>query len=320
MSNIITTDKEHPSYKYSEIFYSFQGEGRWTGMPTAWIRFFLCNLQCDGFGQKDPTDPSTYVLPYKDFDVSTVKQIEDLPVWEYGCDSSYTWAKQYRHLAHNEPAKVICENICAEIAHPSNPNGLFQHPLTQQETHMAFTGGEPMLNQDAIVDIMTCFYEWCNVPRFVTVETNGTKPLKDPLFDLITSFYTSDEFGGLVDDERGAPEWFWSCSPKLWSTAGEKPKKAIKPEYLARYNEVSPHGQLKYVVNGTQQSWDEVEEHTQAFRDVGIEWPVYIMPVGATMEEQSEDVIPEIAVEAMKRGYYFSGRLHCYVFGNQIGT
>ena len=80
-------------YYYSEIFYSIQGEGHYTGVPTAWIRFFLCNLQCNGFGQKDPTDPSTYELPYEDFDPMSVNRVEDLPVWKHGCDSSYTWAK-----------------------------------------------------------------------------------------------------------------------------------------------------------------------------------------------------------------------------------
>ena len=54
-------------YYYSEIFHSIQGEGQYTGVPTAWIRFFLCNLQCNGFGQKDPTDPSTYELPFENF-------------------------------------------------------------------------------------------------------------------------------------------------------------------------------------------------------------------------------------------------------------
>ena len=106
----------------------------------------------------------------------------------------------------------------------------------------------------------------------------------------------------------------------LWSTAGEKPKKAIKPEVVGEYAQVSNHGQLKYVVNGTQQSWDEVEEHTEAFRNAGVDWDVWIMPVGATKEEQEQPQIAEIAVEAMKRGYHVSGRLHCYVFGNQIGT
>ena len=59
-------------YHYSEIFYSVQGEGRYTGIPTAWLRFFLCNLQCDGFGQKDPTDPKTYKLPYKEINVDLI--------------------------------------------------------------------------------------------------------------------------------------------------------------------------------------------------------------------------------------------------------
>ena len=49
------------SLKYSETFYSAQGEGQYVGIPSLWMRFFLCNLQCNGFGQKDPTDPSTMV-------------------------------------------------------------------------------------------------------------------------------------------------------------------------------------------------------------------------------------------------------------------
>ena len=49
-------------FYYSEIFHSIQGEGHYTGVPTAWIRFFLCNLQCNGFGQIDPTNPDTYDL------------------------------------------------------------------------------------------------------------------------------------------------------------------------------------------------------------------------------------------------------------------
>ncbi len=311
------TDK---TYKYSEIFYSFQGEGFYTGMPTAWIRFFLCNLQCNGFGQKDPTDPSTYELPYQTIDISDITRVEDLPVFEFGCDSSYSWSKRYRHLVHDETATDIARLLHESMVHTSNPDGLFVHPKTGQDTHMAFTGGEPMLNQPAMIEIMETFSAKGNSPLHVTVETNGTKPLKDEMFDMIIRYQTTSEYDGLVPDEMGGVEWFWSCSPKLWSTAGEKTKKAIKPENLARYAQASNHGQLKYVVNGSQASWDEVEEYTERFREAGVDWPVYIMPVGATKEEQEEDVIPIIAVEAMKRGYYFSGRLHCYVFGNVIGT
>ena len=91
-------------YYYSEIFHSIQGEGHYTGVPTAWLRFFLCNLQCNGFGQKDPTDPSTYELPFEEFDTSTVSRVEDLPVWDKGCDSSYTWSKKFKHLMGQKTA------------------------------------------------------------------------------------------------------------------------------------------------------------------------------------------------------------------------
>ena len=47
----------------------------------------------------------------------------------------------------------------------------------------------------------------------------------------------------------------WSISPKLWSTAGEKPKKAIQPDVVGRYAFLSDKGQLKYVVNGSAESW-----------------------------------------------------------------
>lgn len=166
-----------------------------------------------------------------------------------------------------------------------------------------------MISQEAMLAIIEELDSRNNIPWRVTVETNGTKHIANPsLQTIIEDWYATDG------------EWFWSVSPKLFSTSGEKSKKAIKPEVVGFYASMSDHGQLKYVVNGTQQSWDEVEEHTRAFRNAGVYWPVWIMPVGATKEEQEEEQIAEIAMEAMKRGYYFSGRLHCHVFGNKIGT
>jgi len=297
-------------FDYSEIFHSFQGEGTYTGRNTAWLRFFLCNLQCDGFGQKNPMDPSTYVLPYKDLNVSQYTRIEDLPVFEYGCDSSYTWAKKFKHLAHTETAEEICDKIQAVLKHESNPLGTFKHPKTKQHTHMAFTGGEPMLNQEAMEMIISEFVNRDNPPLNVTVETNGTIDIHNDGLQTIIEDWYADE----------GCEWFWSVSPKLFSTSGEQPKKAIRPDVVASYATMSNHGHLKYVVDGSEDSWNEVEQHTKAFRKAGVNWDVYIMPVGATKEQQESNHIADIAVEAMKRGYHVSGRLHCYVFGNKIGT
>lgn len=34
-------------FRINEIFYSLQGEGRWTGRPAIFVRFSGCNLRCD---------------------------------------------------------------------------------------------------------------------------------------------------------------------------------------------------------------------------------------------------------------------------------
>jgi organic radical activating enzyme len=36
--------------KVSELFYSLQGEGRYMGAPSVFLRTFGCNFKCAGFG------------------------------------------------------------------------------------------------------------------------------------------------------------------------------------------------------------------------------------------------------------------------------
>jgi len=293
-------------YYYSEIFHSIQGEGHYTGVPTAWIRFFLCNLQCNGFGQIDPTNPDTYELPYEDFDPKTVNRVEDLPVWKHGCDSSYTWAKKFKHLMGQETPEVLADKIVDILRNDSNPDGLFRHPVSDQTQHLCFTGGEPLMlmTQDAIVGIMKSLQERENTPSSITFETNGTQKLKD----------TTKEF--LANMEQ---EVFFSVSPKLWSVAGEKAAKAIKPETVAEYKETRDFGQLKFVVGHRDREWEELDSVVKQFRDVGVDWPVWVMPVGAREEEQSMTA-GEVAKKAFHRGYNVAARVHVYLFGNAIGT
>jgi len=304
------------SLKYSETFFSAQGEGAYTGIPSLWMRFFLCNLQCDGFGQTDPTDPSTYELPYETLDITNITSVFDLPVFDKGCDSSYTWSKRYRHLINNRTVEQGVDELTALL-----PHGKFCHPKTKQWTHMVFTGGEPMLkaSQKSMIAVMQEFHKRLNTPKNVTVETNGTQHITDEMASWIQGrFYTSSDYGGLLSDSLGSPEWYWSISPKLWNTAGEKNSKAIKPEVVGKYVQVSPHGQLKFVVNGSKESWREVEEHTKAFRDAGCDFPVWIMGVGGTFEGLTLTEA-NIADEAIQRGYNYTTRAHVHIYGNAIG-
>ena len=293
-------------YYYSEIFHSIQGEGHYTGVPTAWIRFFLCNLQCNGFGQKDPTDPSTYELPFENFDVSSVKRVEDLPVWDKGCDSSYTWAKKFKGLMGQETPTVLANKLVDIIKTDSNPEGKFLHPLSKQHQHLCFTGGEPLMitGQAAVVGIYRALKKQNNLPGSMTFETNGTQILKEPFKEWVQNIDT---------------EVFFSVSPKLFTVSGEKTEKAIKPENVAEYYKLSKAGQLKFVVGSTDKEWEEMESTIQKFRDAGVEWPVWVMPTGAREEEQTATA-GKVAEKAFKKGYNVAARVHVYLFGNAIGT
>ena len=292
-------------YRYSEIFRSIQGEGYYTGRPTVWYRAWGCNFECLGFGSKNPKNVDREKLPMSTIDATQYDRVEDLPVFNLGCDSSYSWSKKFSHLAKHETAEEIVTRL--ENLLPDQKFGDYWH--------MAFTGGEPMLSQTAIVDIMWTFVDHLNVPKNITFETNGSRMPREPFIDM---FGYTDETGKHFTPKLNGVNLFWSCSPKL-SASGEDWDRAIKPQVLQEYNRISTHGQLKYVVDGTYDVWKEVEEATRQYRAVGVNWPIYIMPVGATVEEQ-EEVQKEICLQTLDRGYNFSPRVHCWIFGNEIGT
>ena len=290
--------------KYSETFYSPQGEGQYTGVSSLWIRFFLCNLQCDGFGQECPTDPETWDLPYEKIDISNIQRVEDLPVFSKGCDSSYTWSKKYRHLMTDKDAEQAADELLSKL-----PTGTFKHSKSGMETHLCLTGGEPLMkqNQKAIIELLTELIDRGNFPKFITVESNGTQELLPETADFIKT----------IRAEHGI-EWMWSLSPKLWNVAGEERKKAIKPENAGQYFSVSPKGQLKFVLNHRPESWDELEEVIPMFREAGVPWDIWVMGIGGTLEGLKVTEA-DIAEEAIKRGYNYTTRAHVHIFGNAIG-
>ena len=216
----------------------------------------------------------------------------------------------------NKTAKEIVQAIMDCASNEYNPQGTFKHPRSGQVAHMCFTGGEPLMRhgQMAFVEIMEEFKHRENIPSSITFETNGTQKLTDDFIEYVTN------------KDKHNVHTFISCSPKLWSVAGEKPEKAIKPDNLAEFDRVfkncnakGPVGQLKFVLGSKKEQWEELESVIHQFRSKGLDWPVYIMPVGATVEEQEESA-GKVAELAFKRGYNVSGRLHCYLFGNAIGT
>jgi len=300
--------------RYSEIFYSFQGEAELSGYPAVWLRFFGCNLNCNGFGQQDPTDPSSYVLPYMDFDGSGINDVKQLPVWTTGCDSSYSWSVKYKHLANDGTVESICDRLVDANKSEHNPEGLFVHPLTHQPIMLCFTGGEPMMQQKAMIEIIKELKARNNMPEIVTVETNATKTITDELKEFLT------RPGGFRD--LGGSRWHFAMSPKLFTVSGEQ--NVVDPEIIHSYSTLryGVTSILKFVCNGTINNWLELDKHLNNIKLKFDPFPmpnVWVMPVGATKDSQEREDIGNIAIEAMNRGYNVATRNHCYVFGNVIG-
>lgn len=206
--------------------------------------------------------------------------------FHYGAPTIWyrAWSKGFDHLAYKDTAEDICKKLRSFL-----PGGTFRN------YHMAFTGDDSMTSQLAIADIMRTFRLQWDDPKNVTIETNGTQM---PIEEFVEVFTNTGLFPGKL---------FWSCSPEL-CTSGKTWEEAIKPDVLWQYHLINKKGQLKYVVDGTDKCWDKVEKVTELYREAGVTWPVFIMPMGATVKEQQK-----ICEQTLDRGYNFSAR-------NKIGT
>lgn len=290
-------------------FVSIQGEGALTGRLSVWTRFFGCNLRCPGFYQKDPKDPSTYVDPLHGINPKEYKSIFDLPVVEVGCDTIYGIDPRFKHCAtdYTDETRLVDEIVGLL------PTNKFAHAVTGQTYDWCLTGGEPLMNQKAIIALYEEMYKRDNFPYDIQVESNGTQELSPAFIQLVRETTR----GRML----GSTNWYWSFSPKLHSVSGEPPEKAWKPECIKQAWDVNPQGWLKFVVNGSEEAWAEVASRVAELKAMDVDFPVFIMGVGATKEQQEDtNHISSIANRAIKDGYHFSGRLHCTIWGNTAGV
>jgi organic radical activating enzyme len=291
--------------RYSEIFHSVQGEGRFVGVPSVFFRTFGCNFHCHGFGQG--RDKSKWLtpeeMPYNTQDLSGLKDIKDLPVVDIGCDASASWATRYKHLVNWESVEDIAKKLVSYT--PENKWVC----STGQDIHLIITGGEPMLWQRELQQLIRqpTFRDLKNI----TFETNCTQLFKDG-FDKFMYGLTAGDYG------KHPIHVTWSTSPKL-SISGEKWEKAIKPDVARQYAEIpNTHLYFKFVVED-EQDLEEVDMARKAYADAGVEADIYLMAVGATVEGHSKTA-KQVADLCLKYGFKYSPRLHVDLFGNKWGT
>jgi 7-carboxy-7-deazaguanine synthase len=278
--------------KISELFYSIQGEGRYIGVPSIFLRTFGCNFKCAGFGMpkgevsKEVEDIAARVHYYDDY--------KKLPLVSTGCDSYASWDPRFKHLSPVRPTDDIVDDIMAMLPHNR-----------WMDEHLVITGGEPLLGwQRAYPELLS--NEKMRSLKEITFETNGTQELSQDL-----SVYLQ---GWKINREKNALTF--SVSPKL-SISGEKWEEAICPSIIRQYESIG-FVYLKFVI-ATKEDAIEADKAVQEFRNGGFRGPVYFMPCGGVESIYSMNA-KNVAIEAMNRGYRYSDRLQVPLFKNEWGT
>lgn len=278
--------------KVAELFYSVQGEGRYMGVPSVFLRTFGCNFRCAGFGM-----PRGEVSTEAE-DIALVAHLynkyEELPLVSTGCDSYASWHPNFKDLSPMLTSDAIVDRIMEIIPHGE-----------WKDEHLVITGGEPLLGwQRAYPDLLS--HPKMVGLKEITFETNGTQKLI-PEFRAYLYQWTKAVPGREVT---------FSVSAKL-PASGEAWEDAIQPQTVCEY-EWFGNAYLKFVV-ATEKDIADAELAAAQYRAVGFTGHVYLMPVGGVESVYTLNA-KNVALAAMTRGWRYSDRLQVPLFKNEWGT
>ena len=282
--------------KVAELFYSVQGEGRYMGVPSVFLRTFGCNFTCDSFGmprgEKSQERHNIVVSNYKTYN--------ELPLVSTGCDSYASWMPEFKDLSPMLTTDAIAERIMQILPHAE-----------WQNEHLVITGGEPLLGwQRAYPDLLD--HPKMRNLKEITIETNGTQKLT-PEFKAYLSNWIDGDAGGCL---RNSNNLTFSVSAKL-PASGESWDEAVCPEIVCDYETVGTT-YLKFVV-ATEQDVADAERAVAEYRVAGFTGHVYLMPVGGVETVYTLNA-RNVALATMKRGWRYSDRLQVPLFKNAWST
>jgi len=289
---------------YTEIFYSLQGEGRWSGVPSVFFRTYGCNFRCKKFG-RDRNEVIEGANPEVAEIIKNIKlypKFEDLPLISTGCDSYASIYPEFKHFSRMETVDEIAENLHDIIPHNrwSDSNG-------NDDVHLVITGGEPLLGYQRLYpELLDRCRE--NGLLNLTFETNGSQELYPEVYEYL--------FEKITNSGRNRDRLTFSVSPKL-PCSGESQDIAIRPDIIKSFDMIG-HTYLKFVI-ATRQDLDDAEQAVFKYREAGFTGPVYVMPIGGVPDVYNLNT-QEVAKMAMDLGWRYSPRLQVDLWRNAWGT
>jgi organic radical activating enzyme len=279
----------------SSDFYSVQGEGISSGVPSYFVRLGICNLTCGMSRQFTNQLMKEQSLEDGEiFEGDLVK--EGKATWT--CDSTSQWLwrgedKEFQYLIDRWKEEGIYDDI---------KNGTI---------HIIWTGGEPTIkgHQEAIRNFI---WYWKSIdPSINKIESGGLI-----YTDKITAFSEIETNGTVYIDH---PLWIQldqiNCSPKL-SNSGMTEKQRINPEAIKRIMQHNNY-QFKFVISNE-------EDVKELFRDFVVPFSIPLTNVVcmpglddvANFEERTQFVLE------MAKKYKFRGltRLHIAAWNKTLNV
>ena len=268
-----------------EMFCSIQGEGKWTGVPSIFVRLAGCNLRCV-FGD------SRCDTPYSSFDL-------EKPKW----DTVDSAVKEFKRLINENPNVYHIVITGGEpLLHTKALKKFYEKIADNREMVLTIeTNGTlpaimPWDNDDECeswVDL------WSVSPKLSTSVDWNCKYLNESQRDLHNKIRINyDNLASYIESMREA--------------------RKLHNEHEYENNGITPYCQFKFVYSG-EDSVNEIKEIIKVLKyeyNCDITDHIMLMPEGTT-NDQLEKISQECAQVCIKEGWRFCDRLHIRIWGDK---
>lgn len=264
-----------------EMFTSIQGEGKYSGVPSHFVRVSGCNLRC---------------------------------VFKNSiCDTPYSSFK---------PEKSIAKDMDDLVNQFKEMQKKFSHVK-----HLVITGGEPLMYKKDLEEFLGRIYDDSMV---ITVETNGTYPILNPLtsgfkialYSVSPKLSTSVGQVGQYGDFKVTQEMINKHNKERINCKNLVDIAMDSNDYQFKfvYSDPSCVDEILDIYNRMGAIVDKMDDYSRMYYfKTHPNKHTMLMPEGTT-EEMLAGKRQEIADICVKHGWSYSDRMHIIIWGDKRGV